>query len=394
MLRYIIFNSNHYRTLNPQKSYPLFPFQFSHKFKFCTTSSASESESESESDSFAVSYLINNIGFTRETALKALKRVRFKSPQKANSVFTFFRNFGFSDTNIKKIIIKEPWLLNSDTHNSILPKIQFFLSKGASISEISRLLTVSPRILQFSLENRIIPLFEFYNKILKSDKATICCMIRNSILLSYNLAPVNVKLLIDYGVCDSSIAKLLLTRPTILGSSDLINSLEEVKGLGFNPSNSTFGIALVAKKCMSKKLWDEKVDAFKKWGWSDEDVVESFRLHPSLMLSSVDKINLVMSFWVNQLGWNSLALTRKPQIIGFSLQKRIIPRAFVVQYLLMKGLRKKCASLVTPFFWSEELFLSKYVFCFKEESDYLLKLYEENMNHTYTKENMDMPFIK
>ncbi|GAU45529.1 hypothetical protein TSUD_400760 [Trifolium subterraneum] len=390
MLRCIIFSSNHYKTLNPQKSYPLFPIQFSPKFKLCTTSS----DSDSESDSFTVSYLINNIGFTRETALKASKRVRIKSLEKPNSVFTFFRNFGFSDTNIKKICIKEPWILASDTHNSILPKIEFFLSKGASISEISQLLTVSPRILQCSLENRIIPLFEFYKRILKCDKATICCMIRNSILLSNNLAPVNVKLLIDYGVCDASIVKLLLTRPTILGSTDLIDSLEEVKGLGFYPSTSTFGIALVAKKCMSKTRWNEKVDAFKKWGWSDEDVVESFRLQPSLMLSSVDKINLVMNFWVNQLGWNSLELTRRPQIFGFSLQKRIIPRALVVQYLQMKGLRKKYASLVTPFFWSEELFLRKYVFCFKEESDYLLKLYEENMKHAYTKENIDMPFTK
>ncbi|CAJ2662065.1 unnamed protein product [Trifolium pratense] len=390
MLRYIIFNSNHYKTLNPQKSYPLFPFQFSHKFKLCTTSS----DSVSESESFTVSYLINNIGFTREKALKASKRVRFNSPEKPNSAFTFFRNFGFSDTDIKKICIKEPWLLTSDTHNSILPKIEFFLSKGASMSEISRLLMASPRILQFSLENRIIPHFEFYNRILKSDKATICCMIRHSILLAYNLVPVNVKLLIDYGVCDSSIVKLLLTRPTILGSIDLIKSLEEVKGLGFNPSTSTFGIALVAKKCMSKTRWNEKVVAFKKWGWSDEDIVESFRLQPNLMLSSVDKINLVMSFWVNQLGWNSLALTRKPQIFGFSLQKRIIPRALVVQYLQMKGLRKNYASLVTPFFWSEELFLRKYVYCFKEESKYLLKLYEENMNHAYTTENIEMPFIK
>ncbi|CAJ2657199.1 unnamed protein product [Trifolium pratense] len=75
-----------------------------------------------------------------------------------------------------------------------------------------------------------------------------------------------------------------------------------------------FGIALMAKKGMSEKLWDEKVDTFKKWGWSDEVVSHAFRSHPGVMLVSIDKINLVMSFWVNQLGWNSLAITKKPLV--------------------------------------------------------------------------------
>ncbi|XP_050920899.1 transcription termination factor MTERF15, mitochondrial [Lathyrus oleraceus] len=330
----IIFHCHHYIPKLPIH----FPFQFSHNFKLCTTTS----HSESDSDSFTVSYLINTIGFTRETALKASKRIRIKSPEKPNSVFTFFRNHGFPDSSIKKILIKEPWLLSTDTHNSIRPKFEFFISKGVSLSEVATLLT----------------------------------------------------LMMDYGVCDSSIARVFLTRPTILGTTDLIHTLEEVKGLGFDPSTSTFGIALIAKKCMSKALWDEKVEVFKKWGWSDQAVIQAFRMQPSLMLASIDKINLVMSFWVDRLGWDSLALTRRPQIFGFSLQKRVIPRALLLQYLMMKGLRKKNASLVAPFTWSEKQFLSKYVVCFKDESDYLLKLYEENMNLAYTKENIDMPFTK
>jgi mTERF domain-containing protein len=190
----------------------------------------------------------------------------------------------------------------------------------------------------------------------------------------------------DFGVCDSVIARFLQTRPIIFGSTDLIKSLEEVKGLGFNPSMTTFEAALMAKKCISKKLWNQKVDVFKKWGWSDEAVFQAFRSYPSLMLFSTDKVNLVMSFWVNQMGWNSLSLTKYPNMFGYSLHKRVIPRASVLQFLLMKGLRKKNASLVSPFTCSEKLFLSKFVFSFKEESDYLLRLYQDNMKLAYTKE--------
>jgi len=54
------------------------------------------------------------------------------------------------------------------------------------------------------------------------------------------------------------------------------------------------------------------------------------------MLASVQKINLVMSFWVNLLGWNSLALAKRPHFFFLSLQKTIIPRALVPQYLLLE----------------------------------------------------------
>ena len=203
----------------------------------------------------------------------------------------------------------------------------------------------------------------------------------------------NINLTTDFGVCNSTIFKLLQTRPSIFGSTDLIKSLEEVKGLGFHPSMTNFGVALLAKKVMSNKLWDEKVDVFKKWGWSDEAVIRAFRCRLDLFLVSIDKINLVMSFWVNQLGWNSLALTKRPHIFSYSLEKRIIPRASVLQFLLTKGLREKNGNLVAPLTYREELFFSKFVFSFNEESDYLLKLCEEKMKLASTKENSNMPMM-
>jgi mTERF domain-containing protein len=112
------------------------------------------------------------------------------------------------------------------------------------------------------------------------------------------------------------------------------------------------------------------------------------------LTASIDKINLVMSFWVNQLGWNSLAVAKLPNMFAYSLHKRIVPRASVLQYILMKGLREKNASLVTPFRYNEKLFLDKFVFSFKEESDYLLKLYQDKMELAYTKENIGMPLTK
>ncbi|RHN73276.1 putative transcription regulator mTERF family [Medicago truncatula] len=370
-----------------------FSFPFSLKCSSITTS-----QSESITQPFAVSYLINNFDFSTESALKAfnLRQVRFNTPDNPDSVINFFQNHGFSHSDIRIIIKKAPWLLSSQPHKRLLPKFQFFISNGASLSDIVPLLTANPHILQSSLDKRIIPLFQLLNRFLKTNKDTIVYLILNSrsFITPLHLLEANINLMVDFGVCDSAIARLLRTRKSIYCSNDLIKSLEDVKGLGFDPSTAAFGTALVTKHCMSNILWDKKVDVFKKWGWSDEDVIRVFRCQPSLMLASIDKINLVMSFWVNQMGWDPLELTKSPLMFGYSLPKRIIPRASVLQFILMKGLRKKNASLGRPFSYSENMFLNKCVFSFKEESDYLLKLYDEKMKLANTTENNGMPSTK
>jgi len=107
-------------------------------FPFSLKCSITTSQSESVSTQpFAVSYLINNFDFTHESALKAFnrKQVRFNTPDKPDSVITFFKNHGFSQENIRIMIRKLPWLLSSQPHNVVLPKLQFFLSKDVSSSD-------------------------------------------------------------------------------------------------------------------------------------------------------------------------------------------------------------------------------------------------------------------
>jgi len=84
---------------------------------------------------------------------------------------------------------------------------------------------------------------------------------------------------------------------------------------------------------------------------------------------------------INQLGLDALAIAKVPRVISSSLERSIIPRTLVVQYLLKKGLRKKNASLTAPFLMSYKMFLDTYINRFKE-LPYLLKLYEEKLNLT------------
>ncbi|XP_058726491.1 uncharacterized protein LOC131597844 [Vicia villosa] len=342
-----------------------------------------------DSTSFAASYLTQNFGFSPQSASKlcSTHRLRFKTSQKPDTVLNLFKNHGFSDSQLHSMIAKAPGLLSCNPSKRILPKFQFLLSKAASNSDIVNLVSKNPRVLSPSLKNHIVPTYELIYRFLQSDKDVIASAIQNTDLLCAHRVRRNITMLIENGVSDSNIARLLRIRSWILSARDMLKFVEEVKNLGFNPSKINFSIALIAKIPVSKNLWQEKVETFKKWGWSDEDALEAFRKKPYCMLTSIDKINLVMSFWVNQLGWDAMAIAKTPYVLSLSLEKRIIPRAAVVQYLLGKGLTKKSASLTSPFVVSEKMFLDKFVKRFKKESSYLLKLYEEKLNPAYTRDD-------
>jgi mTERF domain-containing protein, mitochondrial len=108
------------------------------------------------------------------------------------------------------------------------------------------------------------------------------------------------------------------------------------------------------------------------------------------MLTSIDKINLVTNFWANQLGWDAMAIAKTSYILSSSLEKRITPRATVVQFLLNKGLTNKNASLTYPFVVTDKLFLNMFIKRFENEASFLLKLYEEKRNLGYTRDKTCM----
>ncbi|WJX26992.1 hypothetical protein P8452_15855 [Trifolium repens] len=149
----------------------------------------------------------------------------------------------------------------------------------------------------------------------------------------------------------------------------------ELKGWGFDPKTTFFITALCAKSLTSD--WQRKVGMYKKWGWSKEDIVSAFLKYPWCMLASLEKIEAVMGFFVKEIGWESTLLAKDPILITLSLERRIVPRAFVLKFLESKGLIED-AKLAEPFEVTEKEFLKNFVDCFKEEASQLLKLYEEN----------------
>lgn len=340
----------------------------------------STATSTPEKQSFTVNYLIRNCGFSPEAASAISHRVPLKSSENPDSVLTLFKNCGFSDSEIHHIIGKAPRLLLSDPAETIWPKLDFFLSKGASCSQLVNIVTSSPRVLLRSLENHIIPTYNFVKGFVGTDEKTITSIKRGYAILSDDVMKTNVEHLLDIGVPKSGIARLLYTWPCLLTVS--LNffkvAVEGIKELGIHPSKSSFIPALYATNKLSKTIWSSKVELFKKWGWSDEEINKAFVLHPYCMLKSASKITAVMEFFVVEMGWDSNVLANNPIFLSLSLEKRVIPRAYLLQYLHSRGSIKN-ARILYPYYLTEKIFLEKFVMRFGQESHQLLKLYEEKM---------------
>ncbi|KAE8717645.1 hypothetical protein F3Y22_tig00110044pilonHSYRG00328 [Hibiscus syriacus] len=69
----------------------------------------------------------------------------------------------------------------------------------------------------------------------------------------------------------------------------------------FNPERFNFVLSACALGSTSKSTRERKFDVYKKFGWSEKEIVEAFRRNPSVMATSEDKIKAVMDILVNSL---------------------------------------------------------------------------------------------
>ncbi|XP_044497889.1 transcription termination factor MTERF4, chloroplastic-like [Mangifera indica] len=358
-----------------------------HRFEYFLDSMfVKKISTNSNEQSFTVSYLINSCGLSPEFALKASEKLQLETPEKADLVLTLFKNSGFSETQISDLIGRYPLLLLSNPEKNLLPKLEFFLSKGFSSTDLGTVISRYPNILGRSLNNHIIPSFTYLSNLLQSTEKVIRSIKRYPSVLNNDLhilVQPKFNVLRDIGVPERRIIRLFHMWPRVFinYSRHFDEAVDLLKKMGMDPLKSQFDKAIVVMSSMSKSEWDKKVDFYKRLGLSEEDILSAFRKNPWCMVTSKDKITGVMDFFVNKMGWEPSAIAHRPILLSLSLEKRIIPRAAVVQFLSSKGLLKTNFISLTPYNLCDERFLQKFVNCY-DEAPQLKKLYKEKLDLT------------
>ncbi|KAK9912765.1 hypothetical protein M0R45_036609 [Rubus argutus] len=344
-------------------------------YRHTTTSEISANQPD-----YTVNYLIKSCGLSPEDAVPASKWVKLRSPERPDSVVALFRNHGFSETQISNVVRLRPQFLQANPEKTLAPKLEYFRSLGVSREDLSKTLATNPMILLLSLEKRIKPTFDFLRSVL-SEKHVVAVFKRCSWMYPNKNVVANIVLLRELGMSRSCIS-LFVTQyslTVILNPERLGQVVREVKEMGFNLEKSVSVSAIVALSFKNGKavLNRSRQVYMSRWGWSEDDVHSAFRKFPQCMIMSEEKIMQVMDCLVKKMGWPSRMVAKNPVVMGFSLEKRIIPRCSVVQVLLLKGLLiNESFTLTSLFIPGEEQFLKRFVTKYLDRVPQLLSVYQ------------------
>ena len=309
--------------------------------------------------------LLESLGFSGASLGKLMsKDPRVLDGDLVNSV-EFFRAHGFSDKQIAVLTMKRPRLFLMNANKIFKPKLDFFKSMGFADGDVAEILSSEPYILERSLENHIIPCFQVLKRVLGTDEKVVKVIKAGSWVLEYNgekNLEQNILILRSHAVPEPMIFKMLTFYPRTLNlmPQQIKEILHEVVKLGFDPNTVLFALAFRSMS-VTKKLWQRKVEAYKSFGMSEDEVYSAFKIQPMFMLISEKKIKKMMNFFINKLNIEPSVICRFPKLLMLSLEKRIIPRCSVLQLLMSRGFIKEDARICHYLTINEEKFVKKLV---------------------------------
>ncbi|KAJ9179082.1 hypothetical protein P3X46_010906 [Hevea brasiliensis] len=348
---------------------------------FITRRFSSNLPLKSNNDSFTISYLINSCGLSPESAKSVSKELHFKSPNKPDSILSFLRDLGLTDTQISKVVRRRPRLLLRDLNKRVLPNLGFLRSLGVSSNDLPKMISGNPDFLFRSLERHLIPSYNILKSLLLSDEKVFKTLIRlspidlSSVKKNFTL---NLLVLRELGMPESTISLFVTSSPKRMCQNvdKFSRNVKEIIGMGFNPVKSVFAFALGVKSQMSPITWKGKIEVFRTWGLLEDEILLAFRKYPLFMILSEKTIMKKMDFLVNEMGCQPAVLARTPAVLTYSLEKRIVPRCSVIKVLLLKGLIKETISLLSFLPRPDKSFLESFVIKHEEQVPQLMDVFK------------------
>ncbi|CAH2047959.1 unnamed protein product [Thlaspi arvense] len=206
------------------------------------------------------------------------------------------------------------------------------------------------------------------------------------------------------------------------GKERFEESLKKVVEMGFDPTTSKFVHALCVVYQMSDKTIEEKLNVYKRllgldvgdvWeifkkcplslshseqkvldsvetflgvGFTIDEVRTMVKCFPQCIAHSAELVKMKIEFVVKKMNWPLKAVASHPQVLGYSMEKRIVPRCNVIKALMSKGLLRAGGSKL-PSVWSvlactDQAFVNKYVTKYddKELVRELMPIFTKNHN--------------
>ncbi|KAB2613018.1 hypothetical protein D8674_035334 [Pyrus ussuriensis x Pyrus communis] len=134
---------------------------------------------------------------------------------------------------------------------------------------------------------------------------------------------------------------------------------------------------------VNESEWVQKMELYRKWGWTEDDFLLAFRKNPQIMELAEKNFSSKMDFLVNKMGWHPADVAGSSVALNYSLEKYIIRRCLVIRVLLSKGLVSKGEfSLGTLVRKPKQYFLDRLVIKYQEQVPELLSIFEGKLRLT------------
>ncbi|XP_059623158.1 uncharacterized protein LOC132266321 [Cornus florida] len=236
----------------------------------------------------------------------------------------------------KKVNIK-----STEKSNSVLELLR---SHGFTENHISCIISRYPNLLLADPERTLIPKIEYFESL---------------------------------GLVGPDLPRILCSsQSTMLGGDVFKEVTDAVKDMGFDPKSIYYILAVHQMSSNGKLNWEKKKEAYMSFSWSESTFNLAFKLQPICMIRSEKKIRELMNFFVNKVGLRASAIAKCPNVLLFSLERRIIPRCSVLQVLLSKGLIRKDVNVVGMLNVSIKNFETRFLTKYKDVAPEVIKAYE------------------
>lgn len=340
----------------------------------------STSSSSPESHPSLWILLVDYLGFPKIKPPSSYTRLsRFLQAQQAKkvsqsdfaeniiSVVNFFEQIGFQQSQIKKVISYEPEVLCFNVDKTLKSKIKLLQQLGFSSSDLVQAILANPLL----LTQRLGPGIDALRDVLGSDY-NVVRILKRSRWISFSAAAKylvpNVELLRNYGISGHRIQNFILQQPRVFmrGTDVFRNLLIRVEEkFGIPPDSASFlrGVYLA---CFKDESIEGKIHVYKSFGWTHSDVLTLVRNNPFSLGLSEARIKKKLDFLMNELGFEPAYLASRFTLIGFSLEKRLVPRHNMLLFLKEKGLLIRDCNFCNVACLSEPNFMKKFVEPFKD----------------------------
>uniref|UniRef100_A0A0E0MDT7 Uncharacterized protein n=1 Tax=Oryza punctata TaxID=4537 RepID=A0A0E0MDT7_ORYPU len=325
-------------------------------------------------------YLVAACGLTGGQALKASKKLsHLNSPTKPDAVLAVISGVGLSRADLAAVVAADPMLLCARAHN-VAHRLHSLRDRvGLSDADIARFLLAGGA---YGLRKcDIAPRLEFWIGFVGSfDKLLPAVKLNNGFLVSDldRVVKPNIALLQECGLSVCEIAKLTRLKWSVLSLSPerVKASVLCIEKLVVPRSSDRFKHVLKSACWNSEDMLAMKMEFLRTTlGCSEDKLRAAVCMSPQILCLSNKILCQKIDFLISEVSLEREFIVERPWVLGYSLEKRMVPRHSVMKILRAMGLMKDAVDFSSSLPYSEKNFVARYIDPYKQAAPTLADSY-------------------